>query len=292
MKLKDLSYLVALAKTEHFGKAAELVHVSQPTLSVQLKKLEDRLGLLLVERDNKHVRLTPAGKVIAEKASFIFQEIEKIKLYAATQKDPLAGDIQLGIIPTLGPYLLPQIIPVLHETFPKISFWLHEEQTQRLIEGLHEGEYDVAVLSPPFNEDHLMVLPLFQEPFIFAVNQENQLAKKKSVTLEDIEHEKILLLADGHCFREQAISLCQRAHAEPHHFRASSLETLRHMVMENLGATLMPALSTQTQTPGVVYIPFKKPAPSRELALVYRKTHVRADLFKQMAKWMRPKINS
>lgn len=292
MKLRDLSYLIALAKTEHFGKAAELVHVSQPTLSVQLKKLEDRLGVVLVERDNKNVRLTPAGKVIAEKAMSVLREIEGIKTYAATQKDPLAGDIQLGIIPTLGPYLLPKIIPQLHQELPKLALWLHEEQTHVLIERLHQGDLDAAILSPPINDENLIVLPIFHEPFVFAVNRTNPLAKKKTMTLEDIEQEKILLLSDGHCFKEQALSLCQRIHIEPHHFRATSLETLRHMVMENLGSTLLPALAAQNNSEDIVYIPFKKPTPTRELALVFRKTHVRADLFKQMTKLISLSIDS
>jgi LysR family hydrogen peroxide-inducible transcriptional activator len=291
VKLRDLSYLVALAKTEHFGKAAELSHVSQPTLSVQLKKLEDRLGVILVERDNKNVRLTPAGKVIAEKATLVLREIEGIQTYAATQKDPLAGDLQLGIIPTLGPYLLPKIIPYLHQQLPKLSLWLHEEQTQALIERLHAGDLDAAILSPPIVDDNLIVLPLFHEPFVFAVNCGNPLAKKKNVTLQDIEQEKILLLADGHCFREQALSLCQRVHIEPHNFRATSLETLRHMVMENLGSTLFPALAAQNPTQNIVYLPFKNPSPSRELALVFRKTHVRGDLFTHMAQLISKTIN-
>jgi len=284
MKLRDLSYLVALAKTQHFGKAAELAHVSQPTLSVQLKKLEDRLGIVLVERDNKNVRLTPAGKVIAEKATHVLREIDGMKTYAATQKDPLAGDLHLGIIPSLGPYLLPKIVPELHQGFPKLSVWLHEEQTKVLLAKLGNGDLDLAILSPPIDDDSLTMLPLFTESFFFAVHHQHALAKKKTVGLDDIRQEKILLLTEGHCFAEQSMELCARADLTPLDFRATSMETVRHMVAANLGSTLMPALSAQIHSPLIAYIPFKNPKPKRELAFVFRKTHVRQDLFRHMAK--------
>jgi LysR family hydrogen peroxide-inducible transcriptional activator len=284
MKLRDLSYLVALSKTLHFGKAAELAHVSQPTLSVQIKKLEDRLGVILVERNNKQVRLTPAGKVIADKAERVFLEIEGIKSYAETLKDPLAGDLTLGIIPTLGPYLLPRIIPKLHQKLPKLSIWLQEEQTEVLLKKLHQGDLDLAILSLPIHDDSLTTLPLFDEAFLLAVNIQHRLAKKKTVSYEDLVDEKILLLSQGHCFRDQALSLCQRLHAQPLGFQGTSLETLRYMVAENLGLTLMPALAAQVNNPAIAYLPFKKPAPSRPIAMVFRKTHVRADLFEKMAK--------
>lgn len=284
MKLRDLSYLIALAKTEHFGKAAELAHVSQPTLSVQLKKLEDRLGVVLVERDNKHVRLTPAGKVIAEKAALVHREIEGIKEYAASQKDPLSGDIHLGIIPTLGPYLLPKVMGSFVEAFPKVSLWLHEAQTKSLLADLENGTLDLAILSPPLSNDNFTTLPLFTEPFYFTVHHQHPLAKRKTVTLKDINSEKILLLTDGHCFHEQAMNLCARAHLEPHDFRATSLETLRHMVAENLGSTLMPKLATEWTNPLIKHIPFKDNMLKRELVLAFRKTHTRTSLFEKIAK--------
>lgn len=284
MKLRDLSYLVALAKTQHFGKAAELAHVSQPTLSVQLKKLEDRLGIVLVERDNKNVRLTPAGKIIAEKATHILREIDAMKTYAITQKDPLAGDLHLGIIPSLGPYILPKIVPELHHGFPKLSVWLHEEQTKVLLEKLCSGDLDLAILSPPVDNDSLAVLPLFTESFFFTVHHQHPLAKKNAIAINDIRQEKILLLTEGHCFADQSMELCARADLEPLDFRATSLETVRHMVAANLGSTLMPALSTHIHNPLIAYIPFKNPKPKRELVFVFRKTHTRQDLFHHMAK--------
>jgi LysR family transcriptional regulator, hydrogen peroxide-inducible genes activator len=284
MKLRDLSYLVALSKTLHFGKAAELVHVSQPTLSVQIKKLEERLGVILVERNNKNVRLTPEGKIIAAKAERVFIEIEGIKTYAETLKDPLAGDITLGIIPTLGPYLLPKIIPGLHSKFPKLAIWLHEDQTEVLLKKLHQGECDLAILSLPIQDDSLTIIPLFDEAFLLAVNIQHKLAKKKSVIPQDIENEKILLLSQGHCFRDQALSVCNRVNTQPVSFQATSLETLRHMVAENLGLTFMPAMAAQISNPAIVNIPFKKPAPSRPIVLAFRKTHVRGALFEKMAK--------
>lgn len=284
MKLRDLSYLVAVAQTLHFGKAAAMVHVSQPTLSVQIKKLEERLGVVLIERNNKNVRLTPAGKVIAQKAALILQEIDAIKTYAHTVQDPFAGDLHLGIIPTLGPYLLPQMIQTLHQELPKLSLWLHEKQTSTLLQEIQNGDLDLAIMALPIHNDSLTVLPLFTEPFYFAVNAHNQLAKKKSISLNDIIDEKILLLADGHCLREQALAVCHHiTTVNMGDFQATSLETLRHMVAQNLGATLMPQLATGTKSPNVCYIPFKNPAPHRALGLVFRKTHVRAELFAQIA---------
>lgn len=285
MKLRDLNYLVAVAKTLHFGKAATMTHVSQPTLSVQLKKLEDRLGVVLVERNNKNVRLTPAGKIIAEKAQRILQDIDAIKTYAKTVQDPLAGDIHLGIIPTLGPYLLPHMIQDLHVKLPKLSLWLHEKQTHVLLQEIQNGDLDLAIITLPINIDSLTTIPLFNEPFYFAVNHNHPLAKKKSISLHDIIDEKILLLADGHCLRDQALAVChniQTAHQGD--FQATSLETLRHMVAQNLGSTLIPQLATQVPSPNVCYIPFKNPAPNRQLGLVFRNTHVRAELFNEIAK--------
>lgn len=285
MKLRDLNYLVAVAQTLHFGKAAKMTHVSQPTLSVQLKKLEDRLGVTLVERNNKNVRLTPAGEVIAQKAQRILQDIDAIKTYAKTVQDPLAGDLHLGIIPTLGPYLLPNMIQDLHVKLPKLSLWLHEQQTQDLLHEIQNGDLDLAIVALPISIDSLTVIPLFTEPFYFAVNHKNPLAKKKSIALSDIVDEKILLLADGHCLRDQALAVChniQTAHQGD--FQATSLETLRHMVAQNLGSTLMPKLATQTPSPNVTYISFKNPVPNRQLGLVFRNTHVRAELFNQLAK--------
>jgi LysR family transcriptional regulator, hydrogen peroxide-inducible genes activator len=284
MTLRDLSYLAALSKTLHFGKAAKLVHVSQPTLSVQIQKLEDRLGVILIERTNKSVRLTAAGEVIARKAESILNEVAQIKSYSDTLKDPASGELHLGIIPTLGPYLLPKIIPNLHQTFPKLALWLHEEQTKTLLEQLKEGTLDFAILSSPLQDDTLSIIPLFDEPFKLTVNNHHPLAKKKTVQVDDLENEKILLLSDGHCLRDQALSFCARLHPEPMSFSATSLETLRYMVAENLGVTLLPELATLTSNPDLVYIPFKKPGPSRALVLAHRHTHPRADFFHDLAK--------
>ncbi len=285
MKLRDLTYLVAVAKTLHFGKAAAMTHVSQPTLSVQLKKLEDRLGVTLIERNNKNVRLTPAGLVIAGMAERILTDVDAMKTYARTMQDPLAGDVHLGIIPTLGPYLLPQMIQGLNAKFPKLSLWLHEEQTHTLLKKIENGQLDLAILALPVSDESLTVLPLFTEPFYFATHAEHPLAKKKNISLKDIQDEKILLLADGHCLREQALAVChhiQTAHMGD--FQATSLETLRHMVAQNLGSTLIPELAVDHSNANICYIPFKNPAPSRQLGLVFRKTHVRSELFAEIAR--------
>lgn len=290
MKLRDLSYLLALEKTEHFGKAAELSHVSQPTLSVQLKKLEDSLGLILVERNNKHVQLTPAGKAIAEKAKAVFMEIQAIKSYAASQQDPYAGDIQVGIIPTLAPYLLPHITGPLVEAFPQLSLWLHEDKTDILLKNIEKGELDLAIISLPIKNEGLITIPLFTEPFILASFHENHIANQNSVCLNDLTQEKIMLLTEGHCFSEQSLALCSQAAISPINFRGSTLETLRNMVAVNMGSTLMPALAAMQTHPLLKYIPFADPKPSRELAFVYRHTHVRSQLFEAMADVIRRHI--
>ncbi|HLF66940.1 MAG TPA: LysR substrate-binding domain-containing protein [Gammaproteobacteria bacterium] len=284
MKLRDLSYFVVLSQTLHFGKAAVQSHVSQPTLSVQIKKLEERLGLTLIERDNKNVRLTPEGKIIAEKAQRVLHEIDAIKTYAKAVQDPKAGDLHLGIIPTLGPYLLPQAIPLLHKKLPKLSMWLHEAQTEVLIAQLQTGELDLAILALPIEAENLHTVPLFTESFYFAVHSNHPLAKKKELSPKEIAGEKILLLTDGHCLRDQALEFCQHHHSAPlGDFKATSLETLRQMVAQGLGATLMPALATRDAHANICYIPFKKNPPSRQLGLAFRKTHVRAPLMLEMA---------
>ncbi len=284
MKLRDLSYFVVLAQTLHFGKAAELSHVSQPTLSVQIKKLEDRLGVILIERDNKNVRLTPEGKVIAAQAQKVLHEIEAIKTYAKAVQDPLAGDLHVGIIPTLGPYLLPQAISALHKQLPKLSLWLTEAHTSVLLEQLQTGTLDLAILALPVAADNLQVIPLFTEPFYFAVHHTHPLAKKKNISPKDIVGEQLLLLTDGHCLRDQALEFCQQHLSQPlGDFKATSLETLRHMVAQGLGASLMPELATREVHPNIRYIPFKNKAPGRQLGLVFRKTHVRTPLMQDMA---------
>ena len=285
MNIRDLQYLVAVAENLHFGKAAEQCNVSQPTLSMQLKKLEETLGVQLFERTNKSVMLTPIGRDIASRTTHILRELEQIKTLAKSAKDPLAGEIKLGIFPTLAPYILPTLMPLLRERFPKLNVLLIEEKTPVLISQLEQGTIDCAILAIPVESAALSHEPLFAEPFTLAVSANHRFAKRKSVSLDDIHSETMLLLEDGHCLREQALEVCSWAGAhEANNFRATSLETLRHMVAVGDAVTLMPKLAVNADDAHVRYIPFKGQVPSRSLGLYSRKTSARTLLFSAMAK--------
>ncbi|MBL8522148.1 MAG: DNA-binding transcriptional regulator OxyR [Betaproteobacteria bacterium] len=276
MNLRDLRYLVALADHKHFGRAAEASFVSQPTLSTQLKKLEDEIGAALVERSPRNVMLTEVGEAVVARARVILREADEIKAIARRARDPESGTVRLGIFPTLGPYLLPHVVPNIVARFPKLELILVEEKTEVLLKKLHEGELDAAILALPVHDDTLHAEFLFEETFVLAVNRQHKMAGNKRVKLNDLAEERLLLLDDGHCLREQALEVCQMAGAgERTGFRATSLETLRHMVSANVGMTLMPALSVHApapSSPGVSLIPFAEPAPHRRIAMIWRRT--------------------
>ncbi len=287
MNLRDLRYLVALADHKHFGRAAEASFVSQPTLSTQLKKFEDEIGMALVERNPRNMILTEVGEAVVAKARVILREADEIKAIARRAKDPESGTVRLGIFPTLGPYLLPHIVPAIVARFPKLELILVEEKTETLLKRLHDGELDAAVLALPIHDDTLHAEFLFEESFALAVNRQHRLAKMKRVTLADLTHESLLLLDDGHCLRDQALEVCRMAGTgERAGFRATSLETLRHMVSANVGLTLMPALSVHAPappSPNVVLIPFVLPAPHRRIAMVWRRTSALTAFLHQLA---------
>ena len=233
MNLRDLQYLVAVSDTLHFGRAAAQVHVSQPTLSMQLKKLEETLGVQLIERSNKQVMLTPIGMEIAARARGILTSTAQLVEVAKHARDPLAGTLHLGLFPTLAPYLLPSLMPHLRARFPALKLQLVEEKTPELLQQLEAGEIDAALLTLPLPAAHpaLVSASLFTEPFLLAVSPSHRLAKRKKVALSDLTQESVLLLEDGHCLRDQALEICQMIGVgEASHFRATSLETLRHMV--------------------------------------------------------------
>jgi LysR family hydrogen peroxide-inducible transcriptional activator len=277
MNLRDLHYLVALAEHRHFGRAAEASFVSQPTLSTQIKKLEDELGVALVERTPRKVLLTETGREIARRARGVISEIDEIKAIAQRTRDPESGSLRLGVFPTLGPYLLPHLVPLVRTRFPRLELLLIEEKTEHVIRMLREGSLDAGVLALPVHEDSLHSEFLFEEPFVLAVPEAHPLAQKKSrLKLSDLEDENLLLLEDGHCLRDQALEVCQLAGAgEKTGFRATSLETLRQMVAANVGITLLPTLAIKppmARTDNVHLLEFSGHAPSRRLALVWRKS--------------------
>lgn len=276
MNLRDLRYLVALADLKHFGRAAEASFVSQPTLSTQIKKFEDELGVPLIERNPRNVLLTDVGEAVVARARMMLREADEIKNIARRAKDPASGAVKIGIFPTLGPYLLPHVVPQIVAKFPKLELMLFEEKTETILKKLHDGELDAGILALPIHDDTLHSEFLFEEPFVLAVPAAHAMAKQKKVKLSDLAEERLLLLDDGHCLRDQALEVCQLAGAaERTGFRATSLETLRHMVSANVGMTLLPALAVRPPAPAtanVVLIPFADPQPHRRIAIVWRRT--------------------
>lgn len=292
MNLRDLHYLVALAEHRHFGRAAEACFVSQPTLSTQIKKLEDELGVTLVERTPRRVLLTTVGRDIVARARDVLTEVEQIKGIARRTLNPEAGTLRLGMFPTLGPYLLPHVVPRLHQRFPQLELLLVEEKSEELLHRLREGRLDAALLALPVHDDGLHAEFLFEEPFVLAVPRNHPLAARPALKLADLDGQNLLLLEDGHCLREQALAVCQLAGAnEKNGFRATSLETLRQMVAAEVGITLLPTLAVKppvAMLPNVRLIAFRgKHPPSRRVAMLWRKSSATGDLLMRLAEVLR-----
>ncbi|WP_271680041.1 DNA-binding transcriptional regulator OxyR [Thermomonas mangrovi] len=276
MNLRDLKYLVALADLRHFGKAADACFVSQPTLSTQIRKLEDELGVVLVERAPRKVMLTAAGLDVVQRARRIVADVEQMREAARRSRDPESGTLRLGVFPTLGPYLLPHVVPTLRARFPQLELLLVEEKSDELLQRLREGKLDAALLALPLHDDQLHAEFLFEEPFVLAAPQQHPLARRSALDAAELSDETLLLLEDGHCLRDQALDVCRLSGArEKSGFRATSLETLRQMVAAGVGVTLLPALSVHepiAQPANIRLVPFRGTAPSRRIALVWRKS--------------------
>ena len=279
MNLRDLRYLVALADTRHFGRAAERCHVSQPTLSAQLKKLEEYLGAPLVERQPRQIAFTPLGTQVVERARRLLAEADDIQSLAQASRDPLSGRLSIALIPTVGPYLLPGVAARLRRRLPKLKLQLFEYQTAPLLQKLRAGEIDAGILALPVETDGLETRALYEEPFVVALPERHPLAAQASVRRSDIEGETLLLLEDGHCLRDQALEVCSRLKVhEDQDYRATSLETLRQMVAAGAGITLLPELATLgpfSHTRGLVVRPFTKPVPGRTIGAVWRRSTTR-----------------
>ncbi|HEX7341481.1 MAG TPA: DNA-binding transcriptional regulator OxyR [Rhodanobacteraceae bacterium] len=287
MNLRDLHYLVALAEHRHFGHAANACFVSQPTLSTQIRKLEDELGVVLVERTSRRALLTPAGRDIAQRARHVLDEVEQIRNVAQRASDPESGTVRLGIFPTLAPYLLPHVVPMAHQRFPRLELLLVEEKTEVVLNRLREGRLDAGIIALPVHDEHLHAEFLFEEPFLLAVPQAHPLAGKASLKLTDLAGHNLLLLEDGHCLRDQALEVCHMAGAgEKSGFRATSLETLRQMVAADVGITLLPTLAVKppvVQAPNVHLVEFRGHPPHRRIAMLWRKSSAMAGFLKQLA---------
>ncbi|MFZ4519934.1 MAG: LysR substrate-binding domain-containing protein [Microthrixaceae bacterium] len=287
MNLRDLEYLVAVADHRHFGRAAEACFVSQPTLSTQIRKLEKELGVELFERTPRQVLLTPAGEQVVARARGVLHGADDIREVARRAADPEAGTVRLGIFPTLGPYLLPHVVPALHRSFPRLELLLVEEKTEEILARLRAGDLDAGLLALPVDDDRLVAEPLFREDFLLAVPANHPLSGGAGPAPTSVlDGEEVLLLEDGHCLRDQALAVCHLAGAaERTGFRATSLETLRQMVAAGVGITLLPELAVSppvAASPDVVLRPFLDP-PSRAIAMFWRPTSVQADLLPRLA---------
>ena len=282
MNLKDLKYLVALADTGHFGKAAERTFVSQPTLSAQLKKLEEYLGVKLVERQPKNVQLTEVGKEVVVRARRMLDDGEEIVALARNNTDPFAGKLKVALIPTIGPYLLPRVMPKLRKALPNLRLMLYEYQTESLLKRLRDGEIDLGIMALPAAQDGIEARPLYEEDFTVALPAGHALGAKSTIKVQDLTGHTLLLLEDGHCLRDQALEVCSRVDVrEAEDYRATSLETLRQMVIAGLGITLLPELSVETpfgSQRGLAVRRFAEPAPSRTVGAVWRKSSTRASV--------------
>ena len=294
MTLTELRYIVAVARERHFGRAAEACFVSQPTLSVAVKKLEEELGVVLFERGPGEVTTTPIGVSIVEQAQRVLEEATHIKELAAGGRDPLAGTLRLGAIYTIGPYLLPALVRQLLRDAPQMPLLLNENFTVRLLELLKNGEIDVAILALPLPEAGVMIQPVYDEQFMVAVPRSHPWARKRSVSADDLKKETMLLLGSGHCFRDQVLEVCPElsrfstdAEGIQKTFEGSSLETIRHMVASGLGITVLPKSSIPEKVPRdslIAYLPFRRPVPERRVVLAWRKSFTRGAAIEALRK--------
>ncbi len=304
MTLTELKYIVAVAREKHFGRGADACHVSQPTLSVAIKKLEEELQVKLFERNANEIAVTPLGEEIVRQAQSVLEQAENIREIAKRGKDPLAGALRLGVIYTIGPYLLPDLVRHAIAMTPQMPLMLQENFTVKLIEELRMGEIDCAILAEPFPDANLAIAPLYDEPFMAAVPSSHPLAQLSSITAEELKKETMLLLGNGHCFRDHVLEVCpefarfsSNSDGIRKSFEGSSLETIKHMVAAGMGITLVPRLGVpkeamapsraakkgskgkagaDTDMPSFVkYLPFDGHVPSRRVVLAWRRSFTR-----------------
>ena len=294
MTLTELKYIVAVARERHFGRAAEACFVSQPTLSVAIRKLEDELGVVLFERGGTEIGITPIGLQVVAQAQRVLEECASLREIARQGHDPLAGPLRVGVIYTIGPYLLPKLVPVQIQSTPQMPLILQENYTSRLLELLRQGEIDCAIVALPIPESGLTILPLYDEPFVVAVPRTHPWAGRKSLSSNELNDETMLLLGTGHCFRDQVLEVCPElsrfsaaSEGIQRTFEGSSLETIRHMVAAGIGVTVMPVstlMAGQSENELLRFIPFSDPAPDRRVVLICRKSFPRPAAIDALAK--------
>ena len=283
MTLTELRYIVAVARERHFGRAALACHVSQPTLSVAVKKLEDELEVKIFERGSTELAVTPLGESIVRQAQLVIEQTAAIKQTAKSGKDPLSGPLRLGIIYTIGPYLLPELVKQVIARTPQMPLVLQEDFTVKLLEMLRNGELDCAIMAEPFPDSGFAVAPLYDEPFMVAVPKTHALAKRRQVSSEEVKAETMLLLGTGHCFRDHVLEVCPEfarfsteAEGIRKSFEGSSLETIKHMVASGMGITVVPQLSVPAEPQAhVAYLKFTPPVPTRRVVLAWRRSFTR-----------------
>jgi len=285
MTLTELKYIVAVARARHFGHAAESCFVAQPTLSVAIKKLEDELGVVLFERGGSEVSVTPLGAQIVAQAERVLEQTAAIKELAKQNKDPLAGALRLGVIYTIGPYLLPPLVKNLIDNVPQMPLVLQENFTVRLLELLRQGELDAAIMALPLPDHGMSMQTLYDEPFVVAMPKSHPWARRTEISAADLKTETMLLLGNGHCFRDQVLEVCPEmarfsspGNGMQRTFEGSSLETIRHMVASGIGLTVLPRASVpdmHDKNGMLAFVPFMKPVPDRRVVIVWRKSFTR-----------------
>jgi LysR family hydrogen peroxide-inducible transcriptional activator len=285
MTLTELKYIVAVAREKHFGHAAEACFVAQPTLSVAIKKLEDELGVPIFERGGSEISMTPLGSQIVAQAERVLEQTAAIREIAKQNKDPLTGQLRLGVIYTVAPYLLPQLVRNMIERVPQMPLVLQENFTVKLVEMLRQGELDAAIMAQPFPQQGLLVQPLYDEPFVVAMPSSHPWSNREKISSADLKNETMLLLGNGHCFRDQVLEVCPEmarfsttGDGIARTFEGSSLETIRHMVASGIGITVLPKASVpdmQAQDGLLRYVPFENPMPTRRVVIAWRKSFTR-----------------
>jgi len=288
MNLRDLSYVVAVAELGHFGRAAEQCHVSQPALSGQIRKLEDHLGVSLFERTKRRVSLTPAGEEVVDKARQVLQLVSQIEDSARSQSDPLSGELRLGLIPTIAPYLTPSLLPALHHHLPKVDLSLREDMTYVLEQALLDGKVDAAILATDVTHPRLEKIRLYDEPFWIALPNKHALTKQDEVDLDDLKSEDLLLLEDGHCLRDQVLSFCRNGRARSSNIctQQTSLNTILALVGAEAGVTLVPAMSLRgpwVTDSGIAVRKERSGAAKRSITLAFRSSYPKRELLEKLA---------
>jgi len=296
MTLNELRYVVAVAQTQHFSKAAALCNISQPSLSIAIKKLEDELGITIFQRGKKKIDITPEGEAVAQQAQRVIEEADKLNYLKSKQKDPLKGVIRLGAIFTIGPYLFPSLIPEIRKSHPDMPLHIDEDYTENLRKKLLQAELDIAVLAQPFSDPALETLEVYTEDFIPVFYEGHKFSTQPEISIDDISPDELLMLGKGNCFRDQVIAASPK-HLSPHAQNddwvvGSSLETIRHMVAMKLGITVMPitALAKQTDYPGLDSRPFVEPVPKRRVILAWRASFPRKEAIKVIAECLQESL--